>query len=270
MNMTKLILPNNWNDIYCWQLIELDEIFNVKDEFEDDIDFVIEQLSVLANVPIEDDRLYKYTNSEIHRIFSHQLKFLTDDYLFKYNVAPKYFELDGVTYKKINLNDLTVSEWMTMDYFINEGSKLNFHNLIATMYRRVRTDEFGNEIMEKFEFDFEKRAEEFKQLPVTYAPVAEFINFKNECFKNFDLTNKIDDDEVDDTLLEDDEVEEKKEGAKAKYRRMEAERLAKLTKLFNWEKLLMDLTNNNINEAHQMLELPVLFLFRIITMKKNL
>lgn len=264
--ISKLNLPKSWSDIKAYQLIELIELEEYKEEYEG-YDFVIEQISILTGIFSDDDIFYELTDIEIMFILK-EIQWLGTTLPNK-NTVLNEFTLNGYNYKKINFNNMIAAEWLTLDYYCKNNYKLNVNNIIASCYRKYIIDDFGNEKMEEFTFDFDKRANEFKTLTLDHFPIQELLDFRESCFTNFQLTNKtnIEDDEEDiDEIIEElpeDHIPNYREKAAMK----ENERYEKMNEAFSWEKLSLTLANDNIVDSHKILTLPILYIFNIISMK---
>lgn len=264
----KIQIPTQWNDLKVYQMVDLLELDSYKDEYSG-YDFLIEQISILTELDSDNDIFFQLTEEEL-TLIQKELKWIsTSKYLIN---TKKYFECNNFKYKKIDFTNMLVAEYITLDYYVT-NTPLNFiREFITTCYRRYKIDEFGNEIMEPFTFDFEQRKYEFDQLPLDIFPLQEFIDFRNDCLTSFDLLHKTE--TLDDEDLDDEEDEYIEENEELNFREQQALEEAKqqeaIKRIFNWEKIFMNLTNNNIVESHKVLDLPILYLFRIITMLKHI
>lgn len=277
LRVSKLDIPSGWNEITCNQLIELEQLELSREEYSD-YDYVFEQIAILCDLDIDDDIFFELVDDDITLILN-ELKWMKNNLT---KSANKYFELDGFTYKKINPNEMIAAEWITFDYYITNNYKLYVKEIIATAYRRISIDKYGNEIMEKFEFDFNQRVNSFGNITLDNFPVYELIDFRKKCFDNFDLANRLEDDEDDEDddfkiNDEEDNIENNEDGpdmskdnyvTRANKRELEAKN--NIAKVYNWEKIMMDLANNNILDAYKILDIPIVYIFRVITMRKNI
>lgn len=277
LRVSKLDIPSGWNEITCNQLIELEQLELSREEYSD-YEYVFEQIAILCDLDIDDDIFFELVDDDITLILN-ELKWMKNNLT---KSANKYFELDGFTYKKINPNEMIAAEWITFDYYITNNYKLYVKEIIATAYRRISIDKYGNEIMEKFEFDFNQRVNSFGNITLDNFPVYELIDFRKKCFDNFDLANRLEDDEDDeddDFKINDEEedIENNEDGpdmskdnyvTRANKRELEAKN--NIAKVYNWEKIMMDLANNNILDAYKILDIPIVYIFRVITMRKNI
>lgn len=265
--MKRLKIPSNWGEISALHLIQLEELELEKDSFaNNEFDYLFEQLAILCNLESsDDDVLYELTPNDI-KVIVKQLQWFKDSVP---SFTGGYFEWNDVKYKKIDFNSMSVAEWITIEGYVLNNFKANAHNLFASIYRKVKEDEWGNEITEPFTFDFNKRADEFMLAPLNKLPIKEFLQFREDCYTYFDLTNKNQDDSEEPVP-----EEELEEDEKLNYRQkaVQQEKLEKerLMKVFNWEKLMLGFTNNNIVDSYKVLELPIIYVFRAITVQKNL
>lgn len=256
----KLKIPQNWNDLTIGQMIRLEEIILESDEYEP-IDLIIAQLHILTGIDLYDPILYEMSDIELYNILD-KLKWMSTTLPLN---CPIYMEHNGIKYKKISFNEMIATEYQTLVYYLTHNYKLNAHYFIATCYRRYIIDEYQNEVKEKFEFDFEQRSESLKDCSMQFYPVQEFIDFRNLVYQVYDLTNKIEDDEESKEIINAEPVENYRE----KVNRLDQEERDKIHQQFNWEKLYMDLTKGDINASYKMLDLPILYIFNMITMLKN-
>lgn len=257
--MTKLKIPQTWSDLKVYQFLELIELEDFRNEY-DGYDYLFEQLSILCELDIDDDIFYELKDSEIYEI-QDKIKWVSSTLP---NSVVDTFTFDGYDYKLIEFDKLTVSEWITIDHYLKTNFKENAHKLIASIYRRYQLDKFGNYKLEAFTFEFENRAKSFLQLNLDKLPLQKLIDFRTNVYKTFLLNKK----------QIDDEVEEEMDLNKLNYRekaniRQKIEQ-EKIQQSFNWEKICMDVTNNDVVQAYNLLNTPVLWLFSIISMKNTL
>lgn len=256
------LIPLGWDEVECWQLKELIEISENEDELSE-LEILFEKVSVLCNIPVDDERILKLRESEVIKMFKN-LTFLSGAMAAQ---TPKYILHDDVEYKKISFDDMTAAEWIMAEHLLFKSYKKFGAEIATTVYRRYSINQFGEEIMEPFEFDYEKRVESFSNLTVDKIPFQELIEFRERCFEVFDLTNNIDeDDEPEDEPEEDIQPKTFRE----KYQEKAAREQESLNNTFRWDKLLMDLSGNDLKKSHELLDMPILYIFRIITMQKNL
>lgn len=263
--MKRLKVPSNWGEISALHLIQLEELELEKDSFIDnEYDYLFEQLAILCGLEPDDDIFYELTGEDVKKILK-DLKWFKETHP---SCKSNHFEWNGVHYKAINFETMKLAEWITLEGFILSNFKINAHRLLATVYRRTRIDEWGEEIMEPFTFDFEKRANEFLEAPLDKLPIKEFLEFRENCYNYFDLTNK-DKEDSDEPIPEDELMEDDKLNYRQKVAQQEKLEKERLQKVFNWEKLMLSLANNNVVDSHKVLELPVLYIFRVLTLLKN-
>ncbi len=258
MKSISLILPNNWNDISNWQAKELAILTDNIDEYEE-LDYIFELISIVTNLNVEDERIQTLKKSELYEI-NKKLRFISNDFVYNNDLSEIYIEVNGIKYKRIAAIDMSVSQYINADSFIT-NPMLNCSELMANFYRRYYLDEFGNEILEKDSFDFEQRTKEFEDYSFGMGTIAFFMNFKKECFANYKL--------VDETIEENEENGEKEHLTyRERIKKEDEEEQEQLNRIFNWDILLMNLSGNDIQKSWELLDLPITYLFRIITLKK--
>ena len=266
-NQSKIKIPKSWDELTCNQLLDLLDLENEKDDYNG-YDFLFEQIAIICDMDSNDDIFYEITVEEIN-IILREMNWISQPFN---HMANQYFELNGYKYKKIDFNAMLVAEWITFEYYITKNYKEYCREIIAASYRRIKTDDFGNEIMEEFDFDFNKRINEFDELTLNYLPIKEILDFRSSCFETFDLSNKLDDDDeeiIDEEIAEKIVDENKPQTYREKANEQNESVQERINKIYNWEKICMDLTGNNIKDSYELLKIPIVYLFRIITMKKN-
>jgi hypothetical protein len=143
------------------------KLVSIKD-LEDDDDFSIRIISIVTGLTEEEirkapwDTIYNASETLVNYLLNLD------------NIFHDTFELQGVTYKFIDLENMSFGEFIDIDTFLSKDEnyrKLNIHEYMALLYRPV-----VNGVIE--EYDVEKmktRAELFKSLPVKYLNGAVFF-----------------------------------------------------------------------------------------------
>lgn len=123
-------------------------------------------------------------------------------------------------------------------------------------------NEWGDEILEPYEFDCTVRAEKFLELPVTdvYGILHEFIKYRDTFLKNYE---NLFSGEVDEELQD----EERKEMDAEEIKEIEKEQA--LVK-WSWEQTIYGLTQGDITKSEKVGALPLIYVFNILSMKKEL
>jgi len=168
-------------------------------------------------------------------------------------------ELLGMQIKP--LAKLCLFEYIDLDYYFNNNYHTNLDKICAILYRQSNVNEWGEVVLEPYDYDISVRAEKFLDLPITevYGIVAEFLKFKENFLDVYsNLFNEAEDEltEDDKAAMEPDEIKE-----------VEAE--VKINK-WSWERMIYGLTNGDITKTEAVGALPLTYVFNILGMKKEL
>ena len=241
-------LPKQWSQVSLEQYIEFNQI--AKDEGA--YHYNSEALSILSNEPIEiiedfdvDDlteliRENTWCASEPSKRYKH--------------------EVLGMKFKPFN--KLTLYEYIDLDYYFSNDYIGNLANICAICYRQSRINEWGEEILEPYDYDCTIRADKFLDLPITdvYGIVHEFIKYRDNFLKNYEnlFSGELDEELTDEERqeMDPDEIKEiEKEQSFAKW---------------SWEQTIYNLTKGDITKSDKVGALPLIYVFNILSMKKEL
>lgn len=131
-------------------------------DFTDPLDYGVKLISLSTSIPEEEVRQRNWF--EVTSISNELLKYFEE---FN-NEFHKEFEFSGVTYKFIDLPNLSFGEFIDLDTFLTKPEierKLELHVMMALLYREK--DETGKIV----KYDGSKlmeRAELFRELPIKY------------------------------------------------------------------------------------------------------
>lgn len=259
-------IPKSWDELKIYQLIELAKLESFRDKY-DSYTFLFHQLCILLNIKMDDEYFYRLTDREIVEIIK-QIKFLNKPL----NGKSERIRYKGVEYEPINLNNMLFAEWIEMEHYILNDYNLNSNRLMALYYRRYKVDEWGNIELEPYTFNVEERAELFNDLSLSKAPIDKMIKFREQVYSTLLLTRSVIDDEdnfdVPDALKPDKETKSRKT---YRDRAMEEEEdiHTQLGKRYGYNKLLMDLAGDDIYKSYDLLKLPALYVFNMISMKNH-
>ncbi len=187
------------------------------------------------------DELVKITNN---------LKFINSEPSKKYKTTLDKYQLKK--FSKLNLG-----EFIDLEYYFSNNYLDHFCHIIALLYRRTSKNDYGDDVMEQYNYSPSDRLDWFLDYKITdvYGLIPEYLKFR-ENFTNT-YTNLLDDVQTDDEVLDNpDEIkEQKKEKDKQRYA---------------WEYTIMSLCNNDVTKFNQVLDMPVVLIFNILGMKKTL
>lgn len=241
-------LPKQWSQVSLEQYIE----FNKIDKTQGAYYYNSEALSILADKPIE----------VIEDLDVDEMKELIQQNKWCQSEPSKMYKHEVLGMKFKPFNKLTLYEFIDLDYYFVNDYIGNMANICAICYRQSRVNEWGEEVLEPYEFDCTIRAEKFLDLPVTdvYGILQEFIKYRDTFLKNYEnlFSGELDEDLTDEERREMD-PEEIKEIEKEK-------RQAK----WSWEQTIYGLTKGDITKSEKVGALPLIYVFNILAMKKEL
>lgn len=241
-------LPQKWSQVTLEQFIE----FSAIDKEQGAYHYNSEALSILSDESI--DTIEDLDVDELAELVA-EAKWCTSEPSKRYK-----HELLGMKFKP--LNKLTLFEYIDLDYYFNNNYITNLDKVCAICYRHSKVNEWGDEVLEPYEFDCTIRAERFLDLPITdvYGIVHEFLNYRDTFLKNYEnlFTGELDEELSDEERREMDPEEVK-----------EIEQEQKLAK-WSWEQTIYGLTNGDITKSEKVGALPLIYVFNILSMKKEL
>lgn len=241
-------LPKKWSQVTLEQFIDFSRI----DKEQGAYHYNSEAISILSDEPIE--VVEELDVDELAELVS-EAKWCTAEPSKKYK-----HELLGMKLKPFS--KLTLYEYIDLDYYVSNGYIVNLDKICAICYRQSRDNEWGEEILEPYDYDCTIRAEKFYDLPITdvYGIIHEFLKFRDNFLKNYEnlFSGELDEELTDEERqeMDPDEIKEiEKEQSLAKW---------------SWEQTIYSLTNGDITKSDKVGNLPLIYVFNIISMKKEL
>lgn len=236
-------LPKNWTQVTVNQWREI-QLINPA-EFDSVFLQSVEILSILSDTDpeefeeLEPDEIIKLLDEVafIRREPSNKPKQVLSDFVLK------------------PLDALTLGEFIDLEYYISQTA-LYFREVLSILYKKTDFDKWGNVEFEPYVYKLENRIHEFNEVPITdvYGAVSKYIEYSNEFKTRYEnLFNPV--------IDEPEELDP--EDAKA-----EAEE--KVYNKWSWEKLLYDLANNDITKIDEITNLPLIFVFNMLSMVEEL
>jgi len=242
-----MCLPKQWSDITLEQFIEISQI----DKDQGANGYNSDMLAILTEMSY--DEIDELDLDEMIKMVA-QFKWATSQPSKQYK-----HELIGMQIKP--LAKLCLFEYIDLDYYFNNNYHTNLDKICAILYRQSNVNEWGEVVLEPYDYDISVRAEKFLDIPITevYGIVAEFLKFKENFLDVYsNLFNEAEDEltEDDKAAMEPDEIKE-----------VEAE--VKINK-WSWERMIYGLTNGDITKTEAVGALPLTYVFNILGMKKEL
>jgi hypothetical protein len=241
-------LPKQWSQVTLEQYIEFNKIAKDQGAYY----YNSEALSILSNEPIE----------VIEDLDVDELTQLIKDNKWCASEPSKRYKHEVIGMKFKPFSKLTLYEYIDLDYYFVNDYIGNLANICAICYRQTRVNEWGEEILEPYDFDCTIRAEKFYDLSITdvYGVLHEFIKYRDTFLKNYEnlFSGELDEELQDEERKEMDAEEIKeieKEQAQAKW---------------SWEQTIYGLTKGDITKSEKVGALPLIYVFNILSMKKEL
>ena len=241
-------LPNQWSQVTLEQYIEFNKIAKDQGAYY----YNSEALSILSNEPME----------VIEDLDVDELTQLIKDNKWCASEPSKRYKHEMLGMKFKPFSKLTLYEYIDLDYYFVNDYIGNLANICAICYRQTRVNEWGEEILEPYDFDCTLRAEKFYDLPVTdvYGVLHEFIKYRDTFLKNYEnlFSGELDEELSNEERnnMDAEEVKEiEKEQAQAKW---------------SWEQTIYGLTKGDITKSEKVGALPLIYVFNILAMKKEL
>ena len=242
-----MCLPKQWSDITVEQFIEISQI----DKDQGANGYNSDMLAILTEMSY--DEIDELDLDEMIKMVA-QFKWATSQPSKQYK-----HELLGMQIKP--LAKLCLFEYIDLDYYFNNNYHTNLDKICAILYRQSNVNEWGEVVLEPYDYDISVRAEKFLDLPITevYGIVAEFLKFKENFLDVYsNLFN-----EAEDELTEDDKAAMEPDEIK------EVEKEVKINK-WSWERMIYGLTNGDITKTEAVGALPLTYVFNVLGMKKEL
>ena len=243
--MPKPTLPNNWSDVTLNQFIELRSLNSDDGLFNHNID-------VLCIVT--DSHPNFFDDVDMHDVheWSKDLKWLHSEPSKLYSDRVGKFHLKP-------MNELTLGEFIDLEYYFTQDYIKNLPNICALLYRIPEIVEDG--VVVKWEttnFKASARAHYFLEQPITkvYGILTEYIKFRDQFISSHSnlMTEDIDDD-----LSDIDDPEERKEAEKQKA-----------SNKWGWEQLIWSMCNGDLTKYEQVIQMKLILVFNFIAMRREL
>ena len=241
-------LPKQWSQVTLEQFIEFNQIAKDQGAYY----YNSEALSILSNEPIE--VIEDFDVDELTELIRE------NDWCASEPSKRYKHEVLGMKFKPFS--KLTLYEYIDLDYFFTDNYITNLHKVCAILYRQTKLNVWGDEIMEPYDFDCNIRAEKFLDLPITdvYGILQEFIKYRDNFLKNYEnlFSGELDEELSDEERkeMDPDEIKEiEKEQAQTKW---------------SWEQTIYNLTKGDITKSDKVGALPLIYVFNILSMKKEL
>jgi hypothetical protein len=251
-------LPKSWHQVTLEQYKELNTVV-IGDEYDSKIDVLIEQIAILLDTSADDPIIENIEIDELAEIGS-RLQWLS--------IAPKHNYSQELVIEKQSFmfkpfNQLTLGEFIDIEYWISKGFD-HIENICAVFYRQYENDKWGNLIYEPYIFDVEKRKLIFLKATINkiFGVINAYLEWRADFMKQYEALFEVNDwDKIDDEQeLDPHELAELKK---------EIEQEKKLAS-WSWERILWDLSGNNIANYEDVFNSSLILAFNTLSMRKML
>ena len=242
-----MLLPKQWSDITLDQFIEINQI----DKDQGANGFNSDLLAIVTDM----------TYDEIDELDIDELIKLVAQFKWSNAQPSKQYKHELLGMKVKPLSKLCLFEYIDLDYYFNDNYHTNLDKICAILYRQTKVNEWGEVVLETYDYDIHLRAEKFLDLPITdvYGIVSEFLKFR----ENFlDVYKNLFGEAEEELTADDKEAMEPEE-----IKEVEAE--VKNNK-WSWERMIYGLTDGDITKSEAVGALPLTYVFNMLGMKKEL
>ena len=242
-----MLLPKQWSDITLDQFIEINQI----DKDQGANGFNSDLLAIVTDM----------TYDEINELDIDELIKLVAQFKWSNAQPSKQYKHELLGMKVKPLSKLCLFEYIDLDYYFNDNYHTNLDKICAILYRQTKVNEWGEVVIETYDYDINTRADKFLDIPITdvYGIVSEFLKFR----ENFlDVYKNLFGEAEEELTADDKEAMEPEE-----IKEVEAE--VKNNK-WSWERMIYGLTDGDITKSEAVGALPLTYVFNMLGMKKEL
>jgi hypothetical protein len=242
-----MYLPKKWSNISVEQFIEISQI----DKEQGANSYNSELISIVTDM----------TYDEVDELDLDDMVQMVNDMKWSNTQPSKQYKHELLGMKIKPLSKLCLFEYIDLDYYFNDNYHTNIDKICAILYRQSKVNEWGEVVLETYDYDIHIRAEKFLDLPITevYGIVAEFLKFREnflDVYKNLFG-------EAEEELTAEDKAAMEPEEIK------EVEKEVKENK-WSWERMIYGLTDGDITKSEAVGALPLTYVFNMLGMKKEL
>ena len=242
-----MYLPKKWSNISLEQFIEISEI----DKEQGANGYNSDLLAIVTDMSYD----------EVDELDLDDMVKMVADMKWSNTQPSKQYKHELLGMKIKPLSKLCLFEYIDLDYYFNDNYHTNLDKICAILYRQTKVNEWGEVVLETYDYDINVRAEKFLDLPITdvYGIVSEFLKFREnflDVYKNLFG-------EPEEELTADDKAAMEPEEIK------EVEKEVKENK-WSWERMIYGLTDGDITKSEAVGALPLTYVFNMLGMKKEL
>jgi hypothetical protein len=233
-----MIIKKSWNDITVEEWIDLEKI---KESGLSFWNYQIERLSILCELDKDDE---KFDNLDIDDI-----NLLIKEARFLDLNPSKNFKTEIGDFKLININKITLGEWIDLDTYLTKDFLNNYTKILSILYRKWKINEWGYIEWEPYKYNLNDRVLEFENISINnvWGVIDWILDWREGVLNNYKSILISDDgDELD---------EEEKSGlSELDIKEIEADlKKEKSKKDFSWVKFVWDLSGDDITKFNSVL-----------------
>jgi hypothetical protein len=247
-------LPINWDEISYEQYKELVEIKNLDLPYTQ---LYIEILALLWDISPDDD-IFDMDIDEFIQ-YTKQVEWILRDPV----ITKPHLKWNEFTLK--NLNKLSLGEFIDIENKLNDIDN-NLDWVASVVYKKTKTDEWGNTINEPYTYEINHRIELFNTAPLTLllSIKDEYLKWRENFMLNYEeLFNP------GEPLDKDEQPDEELMGVDIKMSKINNKKEQIMIK-WSWENLLWNISGEDILKIKDIFNLNVIFVFNMLAMKKSL
>lgn len=139
-----MITPKNWNEVTIEKYIKLNELY--KNE-SDEIELILKRLAILLDLTYEE--VEGINLMEYHKI-KEDLTFLNNEP--KQNVFKETFIIDEIEFKFIDLNKMTLGNWVDLQFY-QEDLTSNIHRILNILYKNSTNTDKSELLLKKLDIE---------------------------------------------------------------------------------------------------------------------
>lgn len=155
------------------------------------------------------------------------------------------------------LDALTLGEFIDLEYYTTNLAE-NITLILSILYKRWKTDEWNNLVFEPYTYKLTDRQNIFNEVSINevFGAVKTYIDYSNDFKQRYEnLFNPV----IEETETEDLDEED-----------LKAEQEEKVFTKWSWEKLLYDLSNQDLTKIDAVTDLNLIFVFNMLSMVEEL
>lgn len=253
----KINPPKTWDKITVEQFIDLNTID--VNEYDSISSIQLERLAIITNTSADDD-VWEDMNIRDFGKMLKECSFLTKNPHNNFNKT-----LFDNTFIAKDFINLTLGEFIDIEYFLEEGNILNIPKICAILYRQFKIGEWNEIIIEPYDvINLNERSQIFLELPITYVYglITSYVEFKTNFLKKYEALFEPEYDFDENS----EEIEDEITSYEAEQEKIEEEKLKK----WSWERLLFSIANNDMIKVDQVSQLGLVYVFNMLSMKTSL